>query len=130
MFLIKSESRIGKDKSIVVQTVLELGLIDLAQGDHESAKKWINKSIHDYSRYLTENYVHMRGYAGLRELGISTDKDKEDEAKCKDCSFLFNLANFYLISVEQYRKEWLKEMNVEEKSYETLVQTEEESDEK
>jgi hypothetical protein len=61
--------------------MLELGLTELAQQNMNEAKMWFDKAIEDYSGYLTENLVHIRVYAALRELGISTDKEKEDNSK-------------------------------------------------
>jgi len=53
----------------------------LAQHNHEQAQLWFDKAIKVYGGYLTENLVHIRVYAALREMGISTDKDKEDKTK-------------------------------------------------
>ncbi|XP_054155073.1 tetratricopeptide repeat protein 39A-like [Oppia nitens] len=107
--IITNESRIIKEKSIAAQAVLELGLNELETGNTEESKKWINKCIDNYSGYLNENYVHLRAYSALREMGVSTDKQKEDEVK-----------------LEEYKKQWLKDINIEEKNYETIVGTEDE----
>ena len=71
------ESRIEQELSIPPQCLLELGLIELYENNAEEAKKWIKKAIKDYTGYLTENYVHVRAYAVLRELGVSTDKHED-----------------------------------------------------
>ena len=82
--LFHSESRLKQETSIAAQAVLELGLTELAEGNTDEAKKWIDKCLKDYNHYLNENYVHLRAYAGLREMGISTDKDKMDATQRKN----------------------------------------------
>jgi len=102
--ILKEESRIEQELSIPPQCLLELGLIELEEKNREESKKWLKKSIKEYSGYLTENFVHLRAYAALRELGVSTDK-QEDPNK---------VAN---------GKDWLKELEVDEHNYEELLKT-------
>ena len=71
------ESRFEQDFFVPPQCVLELGLIEFYQINGEEAKMWLKKAIKDYSGYLTENFVHLRAYAALRDLGVSTDKDED-----------------------------------------------------
>ncbi len=86
--------------------MLELGLTQLAQQNLNEAKMWFDKATNDYSGYLTENLVHIRVYAALRELGISTDKEKEDNLKSiyfqinnnQSLNFILNSINCLLIN--------------------------------
>ena len=57
--------------------------MELELNNRADAEKWLKKSLHDYSNYMNENYVHIRAYAALRELGISSDKHSVDQTQCK-----------------------------------------------
>lgn len=57
---------------------MEIGLVNLAQGNKEEAKKILEDTIKNFSKYLSENIVHIKSYAALRALGVSTDKTVED----------------------------------------------------
>ncbi|CAG2122121.1 unnamed protein product, partial [Medioppia subpectinata] len=102
--ILNAELRIEREFSIPPQTVLELGLIEMELNNKDEAKRLLNRVIKDYSAYLRENFVHLRVYAALRELGVSTDKETEDQIK-----------------MQEYGKEWLKDLEVEEKSYENIM---------
>lgn len=60
------------------QASMELGLIELAQGHKEEAKDILEKTIKNYTKYLSENIVHIKSYAALRALGVSTDKTSDE----------------------------------------------------
>lgn len=74
----RREAVFTKDKSIVPQSHMEIGLVNLAQGNKEEAKKILEDTIKNFSKYLSENIVHIKSYAALRALGVSTDKTVED----------------------------------------------------
>ncbi len=57
---------------------MELGLVALAQGNKEEAKEILDKTLKNYTKYLSENIVHIKSYAALRALGVSTDKTSDD----------------------------------------------------
>ena len=80
-FIYLSDSRICREFSISPKTVVELGLIAIEEHDYEEAEKYLNRSIHDYSGYLFENYVHLKAYGALRLMGISIDQQNADESK-------------------------------------------------
>ena len=64
---------------------MELGLIELAQGNKDEARDILEKTIKNYTKYLSENIVHIKSYAALRALGVSTDKTtSEDDASQND----------------------------------------------
>ena len=67
-----------KEKYIVPQANMELGLIELAQGHKEEAKDILEKTLKNYTKYLSENIVHIKSYAALRALGVSTDKTSDE----------------------------------------------------
>ncbi|XP_054160184.1 tetratricopeptide repeat protein 39A-like [Oppia nitens] len=104
--ILNEEQNIEKNSSILPQTTLEMGLIQLSTNNSEEAKNWLKKTMRDYNRYLNENYVHLRIYAALRELGISTDKQSANQNQ-----------------INQFGKQWLKDLEVEEKSYENILKT-------
>ena len=79
---INSESRIFHEFSIPPQAVLELGLVELELNNGVEAEKWLKKCTQDYSNYTNENFVHLRAYAALRELGVSTDKQTVNQNMC------------------------------------------------
>ncbi|CAG2120290.1 unnamed protein product, partial [Medioppia subpectinata] len=76
----EEEGRICREHSIPPQAVLELGLVELELNNAPEAIKWLDKAINDYHNYMNENYVQIRAYAGLREIGVSTDKHNADES--------------------------------------------------
>lgn len=60
---------------------MEIGLVNLAQGNKEEAKKILEDTIKNFSKYLSENIVHIKSYAALRALGVSTDKTVDDASE-------------------------------------------------
>ena len=72
------EKQFDKEKYIVPQAHMELGLVVMLEGNKEEAKAILEKVLKDYSKYLSENIVHIKSYAALRALGVSTDKDAEE----------------------------------------------------
>ncbi|XP_054155263.1 uncharacterized protein LOC128953768 [Oppia nitens] len=81
-FIIENESRIGCEFSLPAQAVCELGLIEVQLKNTSEATKLLNKAINEYTGYLNEMIVHFKAYAGLRELGIVSDKQEvKDEDK-------------------------------------------------
>lgn len=76
-----------KEKFIVPQSNMELGLVALAQGNNDEAKEILEFTIKNYTKYISENIVHIKSYAALRALGVSTDKtSKEDGINLDDSS--------------------------------------------
>lgn len=67
-----------KERYVVPQASMELGLVALAQGNKEEAKEILDKTLKNYTKYLSENIVHIKSYAALRALGVSTDKTSDD----------------------------------------------------
>lgn len=57
---------------------MELGLVALVQGNKEEAKDLLDKTLKNYTKYLSENIVHIKSYAALRALGVSTDKTSDE----------------------------------------------------
>ncbi|CAG2173186.1 unnamed protein product [Oppiella nova] len=95
--------------SLPAQAYCELGLIEFEMKNNDKAIELLNKCIDDYTGYLNENYIHFKAYAALRELGLCTAKQGTDHNK-----------------LEEYRKQWLKNINIDEKCYEKVLETEEE----
>ena len=60
------------------QASMELGLVALAQGNKDEAKDILEKTLKNYTKYLSENIVHIKSYAALRALGVSTDKTSDE----------------------------------------------------
>lgn len=77
------KSRIDLETSIVPMATLEVGLIEMEQGNYDTAKKWFDSAEKDFSGYTAENFVHIKAYAAIRRMGYKTDKEKEDKEKCK-----------------------------------------------
>ncbi|CAG2181126.1 unnamed protein product, partial [Oppiella nova] len=101
------EARFGREYSIPPQSALELGLLDLELNNGIEARKWIKKALHDYSNYTNENYVHIRAYAALRELGVSTDKHSVDQSLS-----------------QEYRDQWLRDIRNEEENVDKILTNE------
>ncbi|CAG2169605.1 unnamed protein product [Oppiella nova] len=78
----EEEARISHEFAIPPQAVLELGLVELELNNGDEAKMWLKKCTQDYSNYTNENFVHLRVYAALRELGVSTDKQTVNQNMC------------------------------------------------
>lgn len=84
---IMKEGHTFKEKFIVPQSNMELGLVALAQGNNDEAKEILEFTIKNYTKYISENIVHIKSYAALRALGVSTDKtSKEDGINLDDSS--------------------------------------------
>ena len=122
--MVNSEARIGSDYSIAPKAILEMGLSYLETKDLDSAKKWLNKAIDDYSGYLYENYVHLRAYGGLRASGVSCDKKNEAKRMFDHGDYLLIIRWLFSLG-KNYKKQWLKEIDVEEDKYEKIVEIEE-----
>ena len=60
------------------QASMELGLIALAQGKKDEAKEILENTLKNYTKYLSENIVHIKSFAALRALGVSTDKTSDE----------------------------------------------------
>ena len=58
-----------------------MGLIEYELKNNDKAIELLNKCINEYSGYLSENIVHVRAFAALRELGVGNEKLGEDETK-------------------------------------------------
>lgn len=63
------------------QSLHELAVIEMYRNNYDEAKELFNRVIKDYSGYLTENFVHLRAYAGLRDLGVNTDKQEINDSE-------------------------------------------------
>ena len=74
----KREFRIEKDKCLIPQTLLELALIEMRLKNNKKSKDLLDSVLKNHSRYTTENLVHIRAYAALREMGFNTDKLSDD----------------------------------------------------
>ncbi|CAG2101645.1 unnamed protein product, partial [Medioppia subpectinata] len=105
LFLKSKEGRICREHSIPPQAVLELGLVELELNNAPEANKWLNKAINDYRNYMNENYVQIRAYAGLRKIGVSTDKHNADES-----------------TSVKYRNQWLSDIRCEDEDVEKLIE--------
>lgn len=81
LFGLNREKTFQKDRSIVPQAHMEIGLIRMLEGQKEEAKNILEMVIKNYSKYVNENIVHIKAYAALRALGVSTDKDAEVEGE-------------------------------------------------
>lgn len=75
------EKQFVKERSIVPQAHMEIGLVKMAQGNKEEAKDILEKTIKNFTKYVSENIVLIKSYAALRELGVSTDKDAEEDGE-------------------------------------------------
>ncbi|CAG2163421.1 unnamed protein product [Oppiella nova] len=106
--IFENDGRIGREYSLPAQAALEMGLIEYELKNHEKAIELLNKCINEYSGYLSENIVHVRAFAALRELGVGNEKLGEDETK-----------------LEEYKKQWLKDIKIDRKKYDQLLETEE-----
>ncbi|CAG2109683.1 unnamed protein product, partial [Medioppia subpectinata] len=106
--VIANDGRIGREFSLPAQAALEMGLIEYEMKNHEKAIELLNKCINEYTGYLNENYVHLRAFAALRELGVGVEKHSEDDNK-----------------LEEYKNQWLNGMNIKKKTYDQLMETEE-----
>lgn len=53
-------------------------MVALAQGNKDEAKDILEKTLKNYTKYLSENIVHIKSYAALRALGVSTDKTTDE----------------------------------------------------
>lgn len=95
------KSRIDLETSIVPMTTLEMGLIEIEEGNFESAKQWLDEAEHGYSNYTAENFVHLRAYAAIRRMGYKTDKEKEDKEKLNQ--HILNWLKFHEIDLKTYR---------------------------
>ncbi|CAG2166307.1 unnamed protein product [Oppiella nova] len=105
----QKEARFGREYSIPPQSVMELGLVELELNNRAEAEKWLKKSLHDYSNYMNENYVHIRAYAALRELGVSSDKHSVDQIQC-----------------QEYRNQWLRDTRNDEENVDKIQANEKE----
>ncbi|XP_054155268.1 uncharacterized protein LOC128953772 [Oppia nitens] len=106
-FVVNNESRIGREFSLPPQSMLELGLIEVILNNKDKAIELINKCINDYSGYTNDVYVHIRAFAGLRSLGVTTDKQNENDNKLED-----------------YKKQWLRNLSLKEKKYNKVIEEE------
>jgi tetratricopeptide (TPR) repeat protein len=100
----KRESRIDKEYSLLPQSLLELGLIEMNLQNRDKAKAILDKVIKNYTKYTTENLVHIRVYAAFREMGFNTDKDNDNlyQSMSNDSlSIDFFSKNNCLFSVEE-----------------------------
>ncbi|CAG2178370.1 unnamed protein product [Oppiella nova] len=106
--IVENDGRIGREFSLPAQAALEMGLIEYELKNNDKAIELLNKCINEYSGYLNENYVHIRAFAALRELGVGNEKEGEDETK-----------------LGEYKKQWLKDIKIDRKKYDQLLETEE-----
>ncbi|CAG2106738.1 unnamed protein product, partial [Medioppia subpectinata] len=109
--IIDNEPRIGGQFSLPAQAVLEMGLIEYEMKNTEKAIDLLNKCINEYTGYLNENYVHFKAFTALRGLGVCNTKQADDE---------------HLL--EEYKKQWLKDINIEQKSYDKVVEIEDKNE--
>lgn len=56
-------------------------MVKMLEGKKDEAKEILESVIQTYSKYVSENIVHIRSYAALRALGVSTDKTVEVEGE-------------------------------------------------
>lgn len=77
-----------KERSIVPQSHMEIGMIKMYEGQKEEAKSILEHVIEHYTKYVSENIVHIKSYAALRALGVSTDKTSDE---CEEGEDLENL---------------------------------------
>ena len=82
LFCSSRKSCINLETSIVPMATLEVGLIEMEQGNYELALKWLDSAEKDFGGYTAENFVHLKAYAAIRRMGHKTDKQKEDKEKC------------------------------------------------
>ena len=68
--------------------------MELELNNGVEAEKWLKKCTQDYSHYTNENFVHLRAYAALRELGVSTDKQTVDKNMCLYSEYGLRIALF------------------------------------
>ncbi|XP_054155261.1 tetratricopeptide repeat protein 39C-like [Oppia nitens] len=78
--IIDDTDRFQRETSIPPQAVFEMGLVEMELNNTTEAKQWINKCLHDFSGYVNENFVHIRAYAALRHIGVSSDKQRVDDS--------------------------------------------------
>ncbi|CAG2109684.1 unnamed protein product [Medioppia subpectinata] len=109
--IIDNESRIGGQFSLPAQAVLEMGLIEYEMKNTEKAIDLLNKCINEYTGYLNENYVHIKAFTALRGLGVCHTKQTDNE---------------HLL--EEYKKQWLKDINIDQKSYDKVVEIEDKNE--
>ncbi|CAG2115051.1 unnamed protein product [Medioppia subpectinata] len=105
--IIDNESRIGGQFSLPAQAVLEMGLIEYEIKNTKKAIDLLNKCINEYTGYLNENYVHIKAFTALRGLGVCNTKQADDE-----------------LLLDEYKKQWLKDINIDQKSYDKVVEIE------
>ncbi|KAF7490321.1 Tetratricopeptide repeat protein 39B [Sarcoptes scabiei] len=79
--IMNEEKVFVKEKSIVPQAHMEIGMVKMLEGKKDEAKEILESVIQTYSKYVSENIVHIRSYAALRALGVSTDKTVEVEGE-------------------------------------------------
>lgn len=60
---------------------MEIGFVQLALGQKDEAKATLEATLKNFTRYVSENIVHIKSYAALRALGVSTDKEADEEAE-------------------------------------------------
>ncbi|CAG2105391.1 unnamed protein product [Medioppia subpectinata] len=88
-----TDSRIGREFSLPAQSVLELGLIECDLKNAEKATQLLNKCMTDYTSYPNENFVHIRAYAALRELGAVGEAPEVDDQKSKKFGYSFGVCS-------------------------------------
>lgn len=98
------KEKLNLDKTLIAETLTELGFIELLMNDNrKEAKRFWNKAIHEYSGYSMDMALHTRIYTALREFDITPDDD-EDSYSCEPLpnvmTDILSLHLFFLLGTE------------------------------
>ena len=84
----KSIDNIDEDKSLIPQTLMELGLIQTIINNKTEAKKYFQKALKHFSGYTTEGLVQIRIHSAIKNINSKVEDEDKDHLNANLSQFL------------------------------------------